>query len=209
MRAVLVPAVLLALSHPATAQPSLTPVASPPPAFGSAGEHVPSGYQTQEKPAEYKNPNTATLLALGASAVGVGGIALGYQMRDGGDTPIMMLGALVVVFGPSSGDWWASGGARFTPGLALRLAGASIMGLGLARAVDQSCIGDTCQVPLEDTQSNALLGIGAATVIGGMIYDIATAGRTAERHNASLRLAPQLVTTPRGTGAGFGISGAF
>ncbi len=202
MRAVLVIPLLLALSHSASAQPSLTPSLTPsaaPPAFDYRKPEV----------AEYKDPNTAMALSLGASAVGVGGMYLGYKMHDGGDTPVMMLGALVAVFGPSSGDWWVNGSPRFGMGFGIRLAGAAIAGLGLARAVDQSCQDNVCDAPLENPQSNALIGIGAGIVVGGMIYDIATAGRTAERHNANLHVAPQLVNTASGTAPGLGISGHF
>jgi hypothetical protein len=199
MRAVLVLGLTLALSHSATAQPALTAPTAPTPAFD---------YREARSP-EYKDPNRAMWLSLGASAVGIGGMYLGYKMQDNGDTPIMMVGALVAVFGPSSGQWWVEGTPTFTPGFGIRLAGAAIAGLGLARAVDQSCNDNVCDAPLENQQSNALLGIGAATVLGGMIYDIATAGNTARRHNAQLQLSPQVVTTAHGNAPGLGISGRF
>jgi len=202
MRAVLVLGLTLTLSHSATAQPSLTPATPPSPA------RTPYDFR-EPTPPEYKDPNRATWLSLGASAVGIGGMYLGYKMQDNGDTPIMMVGALVAVFGPSSGDWWVNGSPRFTPGFGIRLAGVAIAGLGFARAIDQSCNDSVCDAPLENEQSNALIGIGAATVVAGMIYDIATAGRTAEHHNARFRVSPQVVTTAGGTAPGLGISGHF
>jgi len=199
MRATLVLSILVLLSSSVAAQPALTPLEATP-AFD---------YRTPTKSDEYKDPTTATMLAIGGGAVGIGGIYLGYKMREGGDTPVMMLGGLVAVLGPSMGDWWASSSARITPGLGIRIAGAAIIGLGFARSVDSACVDNVCEAPLQNPHSDALLGIGAVTVLGGMIYDIATAGRTAERHNSSLRMSPQVVQSTSGAAPGFGVSGRF
>jgi hypothetical protein len=162
------------------------------------------------KPAvpEYKNPATATGLAIGGSLVGLGTIYLGAHMGNG-DTPIMMIGGLISVFGPSMGDWWASSSARFTPGFGIRVAGAAIAGLGFARAIDTNCSGGTCDAPLENKQSNLLIGIGGVTVLGGMVLDIATAGKTARKHNSHLNIGPQLVKSASGTLPGLGVDGRF
>lgn len=196
MRAALI-ACLVALPTTALAQPSLT---EPTP--------EPFEYRTKPTPPEYKNPTTATTLALGASAVGIGTIFLGSQMH-GGDTPIMMIGGLITVFGPSSGHWWAGQSAKLTPGLGIRLIGASIAGLGFARAIDTKCKTSECDVPLENGQSNTLIGIGVATVVVGMVWDIATAGRAAQRANDRYGFGPQPITTARGTTAGVGVTGRF
>ena len=201
MRAVLAISIL-GLSHSvAHAQPALTPpieVTEPSLDFRIHRPAAP----------EYKNPNTAMMLSIGASVVGLGGVYLGSTMH-GGDTPMMMLGGLVAVIGPSMGDWYVTGTPRLTPGFGIRIAGATIMGLGLARAIDTACMDNVCEAPLENRQSNFLIGIGAATIAAGMIYDFATVGRTAERHNASLHLSPQIVSTSHGTAPGFGVAGSF
>src|ERR1700675_2496507 len=99
MRAALISLVIVAVAGTAHAQPALTP-ATP----------IVFDYQ-KPKPPEYSDPTTATLLAIGGSVVGIAGIYLGAKMTPGGDTPIMMMGGLVAVFGPSAGDWFATGRA--------------------------------------------------------------------------------------------------
>jgi len=197
MRAVLIVAIVFAAVHTAGAQPALTP---PQPLVFD---------YLKPKPPEYKDPTTATALAIGGSAVGIAGVVLGAKMTDGGDTPIMMMGGLLAVFAPSAGNWWATGTARLTPGFGIRVAGAAIAGLGFVRAIDESCSDHTCKPPLENSQSNALILIGAATVVGGMVYDIATAGSAARNHNESLHLTPQVMSSVSGTSPGVGIAGRF
>jgi hypothetical protein len=191
-------AVAIAIAAPsvAVAQPSLTEPSSP---YDFVKPTTP----------EYKSPQTATALAIGASAVGIGGMILGAKMHDGGDTPIMMLGGLVAILGPSAGHWWAEQRFELTAGFGIRLIGASIAGIGFARAIDFGCKNNVCNAPLQNPQSNAMLGIGAATVAVGMIWDIATAGRAAERANARYSVSPTVVSTPTGATPGLGVTGRF
>ena len=149
------------------------------------------------------------MLSLGASVAGAGIVALGMWMRDGGDTPIMTIGALVSIFGPSAGEWWVEGRAGFTTGFGIRLGGVAVAALAFARAVDQNCDQSNCAAPLSNRQSDSTLAIGAAIVAAGMIYDIATAGGTAERHNSRFHLAPTAMVTPSGTAGGFALPGRF
>lgn len=201
MRAVLTSAIVVTWCGVAAAQPSLTEP-SVAPATSPALDF------TKPKPPEYKNPATATWLSIGASAVGAGGILLGSQMHDG-DTPIMIIGGLISVFGPSVGDWWANDSARITGPLGVRIIGATIAGIGLGRAVDQGCDDNVCDAPLQNRHSDTLIGLGVATIAVGTIWDIAVAGRHAERHNARFGLTPTTITTARGTTPGIGLSGRF
>jgi hypothetical protein len=189
MRAVII-VVLVGLSSIATAQPSLvTP--------------TPVGYTPRRDVPEYKNPDTAMWLAIGGSVVGLGGIYLGSQMRDG-DTPIMLVGGLISLVGPSAGDWWVRGGARFSLGFGARLAGFAVMGLGFGHALDKACSSDDeCAAPIRDRQSDGLITAGAVIVGAGMLYDIVFAGPTAERHNERFQLTPAIV------GNGVGVAGRF
>lgn len=187
MRAVIVIAIL-GLSAVAHAQPGLvTPTRV--------------GYTPKRDVPAYKDPDTAMWLAIGGSAVGIGGIYLGAQMRDG-DTPIMLVGALISLVGPSAGDWWVRGGARFSAGFGARLAGFAVMGVGFGHALDKACSAD-CDAPIRDRQSDTLIGIGAAIVGVGMLYDIVFAGPTAERHNSRLQLTPTIAAN------GVAVSGRF
>ena len=182
MRAVVL---ILLVSSVAEAQPSLT-------------EPQPIVMEHQKpRPPEYKRPATATALAIGGSLVGLGTVYLGHQMGNG-DKPIMVLGGLISVVGPSSGDWWASSTARFTPGFGVRLAGAAIAGVGLAR-----------NTSLADNHSLTLIGVGGVTVLAGMALDVGMAGPTAHEHNARFHLGPQIVRTTTGNAPGLGVGGQF
>ena len=190
MRAAVIVAVLVATTSIAAAQPSLV-------------APVQVGYKPKRDAPEYKDPDTAMWLAIGGSVVGIGGIYLGSRMRDG-DTPIMLVGGLVSLVGPSAGDWWVRGGARFSLGFGARLAGFAIMGVGFGHALDKACSADDeCDAPIRDRQSDGLIGIGAAVVGLGMLYDVVFAGPTAERHNERLRLTPTIAAN------GVGVAGRF
>jgi hypothetical protein len=155
------------------------------------------------------SPTTSTLLSVGGTAVGIATIWMGSKMH-GGDTPIMELGGAFALVGPSAGQWYAHGGAYFTPGLGIRLGGAALMALGFGAALDHACQGGTCDAPIRDHNSDVLIGLGAVVAAGGMVYDIATAGSEARRVN-SRRVAvdPMVMSTAHGNTTGVGLTGSF
>jgi hypothetical protein len=187
-------AVLVASTSIASAQPALTePIA------------------ITDRSEDAVSPTTATLLSLGGSVVGVATIWMGSKMH-GGDTPIMETGAAIALIAPSSGQWYSRGTAYFTPGLGMRLGGAMIMALGFGAALDNACQGGgPCDVPIRDHNSDTLIGLGAAIAVGGMIFDVATAGSEARKANRERRvsLQPTVMPTAHGTTTGLGLSGAF
>lgn len=165
-------------------------------------------FANPDEPAyEYKSPARATALAAGGTAVGLAGVYLGAQMREGGDAPIMFMGAVATIIAPSAGAWYAEDTYRFTPGMGVRILGALVMAFGYANAVDRACESDSaCTLPIRTRESDATLGVGAALVVGGAIWDIATAGRYANEANARNAAKPIVSATQLGTpvvGVGF------
>jgi hypothetical protein len=156
------------------------------------------------------SPATATILSAGGAVLGVATIWMGSKMHDG-DTPIMEMGAAIALIGPSAGQWYSRGNAYFTPGLGIRLGGGLIMALGFGAALDHACQNGTCEVPIRDHNSDALIGLGAAVAVAGMVFDIATAAGEARKANDRRRIAfePTVMTTAHGTTTGLGVSGAF
>lgn len=149
---------------------------------------------------EAKSAARATGLAVGGTAVGLAGLYLGSQMREGGDAPIMFLGAVATVIAPSAGAWYAEDTYRFTPGMGVRILGALVMAFGYANAVDRACESESmCQLPIRSRESDATLGVGAALVVGGAIWDIATAGRYANEANARYAAKPIVSASQLGT----------
>ena len=155
------------------------------------------------------SPTTCTLLSLGGAAVGVATIWMGSKMHWRRHA-VMELGAAFALVGPSSGQWYARGGALH--------AGAQHAprrrrdhGARLRRGLlDRACQGGTCEVPIRDHNSDALIGLGAAVAVGGMVFDIATAGSEARKMNRRrLAFEPAVMSTSRGTTTGLGLSGAF
>ncbi|MBA3541023.1 MAG: hypothetical protein H0T79_15540, partial [Deltaproteobacteria bacterium] len=103
--------------------------------------------------ADYKDPNRALLMSASASALGLATLYMGSTMREGGDTPIMMVGTLLSVVGPSVGAWYVKDGFTMTPGLGIRVGGLAVMGLAFGAVIDRSCV-HGCDGPLRDEQSD-------------------------------------------------------
>lgn len=143
--------------------------------------------------ADRYSPTAALALSLGATTVGAGLFAYG-AFSDGDTTTratLVDVGVVATYLGPSAGHVYT--GEFFTRGLAVRTAGALLVGAGLATELgDCGFTDDACDAsPL----AYGLLIAGAAISTAGVVDDIATAPRRARRLNraaASLSLAPQV-----------------
>lgn len=144
-----------------------------------------------------KTPVLATLISFGATAAPS---ALGYAILgddgSGGqfsDGLVLTIGASVLI-GPSAGHWYA--GKLVTSGLIVRALGF----LALSGAI--SAGGDT-------EHGIGLLFVGGGLLVGGGVYDLATADRSAREYNFAH--ATKLMLAPRvGDGQlGLGLTGSF
>jgi hypothetical protein len=147
---------------------------------------------------EPKDPKLATVLStvptvIGyATAVGV----LASDARGGTAQVIFVAGGTLAIAGPSFGNVYAG---NMSP------AGMSMRGIAMGVAfVGMFVVAAECE-DLEPCPGypvgKAFLGSAAALLVGGTIYDIATAGRDARRYNKNWRLAP--------TGNGVSVVGTF
>lgn len=174
----------LAVGTSAHAQPALTPA------------------QPRSAPvdADRKDPTTATLLSLGGTAASVGLFLVGVDREDEG---LVTAGLLTSLVTPSLGHWYA--GDYFTPGLGLRLGGATLVMAGVA-----SAIGSIDNENSSGDQGATMFVLGAGLYVGGTLYDLATAGRAAESWNtAHLQFAPTMVSSGAHTTVGLGLGGSF
>lgn len=139
------------------------------------------------------SPTVALALSLGTTAVGAGVFA--YGALSDGDTStratLVDVGVVATYLGPSAGHIYTR--EFFTRGLAVRTAGALLVGAGLATEFgDCAFEGAACDPsPL----AYGLLIAGAAISTAGVVDDIATAPMRARRLNraaATLSLAPQV-----------------
>jgi len=162
-----------------------------------------------DAPAEARDGGTATLVALGATAAGVGlalaGTRVGRPSRPAGIVSIGG-GLALAIAGPSAGHVYAGEWRHALGFTALRVASAGVMVLGLAETV--SCIDCTDRHP----EVGIGLMVGGGIALGGLtIYDLYDAHRAARRANArSLAIAPTVLPTPDGrTATGLVVAGTF
>ena len=147
---------------------------------------------------EPKSPTLATVLSAAPTIIGYATVAgvLASGARDGRARVVFTLGGTLAIAGPSFGNIYAGNNSP---------AGISMRGGAMALAfTGMFVVAAECE-DLEPCTSypvgKVFLGSAAALLIGGTIWDIATAGRDARRYNASWRLAP--------TGNGIAVSGTF
>jgi hypothetical protein len=153
------------------------------------------------QPPDDKDPAIAYVLSVGGTLApfAIGAIAYGNG-DENAPTRVLVLGGLSMMFLPSAGHWYA--GQAWTWGTTARVAGAATVALlGLYYIACEDCDPHT---------GGTILGVtGAALVVGGVVYDIATAGTAVHRWNDQHRgaLTPTVVRT--GTCWGVGIGGTF
>ncbi len=172
------------------------------PSIASADEVAPPPppmQATTVQPEEWKSPLVAMLLSVGATGVPIAAAAAVFRDDDGnGQYPdaLWAIGGVAVLIGPSVGHWYA--GKYFTLGLVARATG---FALG-AFAVNGR--------GHEDDKLGALL-VGGACLVGGAIYDLATADRSAREYNFehAKKLLPTVAPVASGTGVQIGLAGTF
>ncbi len=153
-----------------------------------------------------KDPQTAFALSLGGTAASLGVMGIGMAAQN---SNVFTLGLVSTLVTPSIGEWYA--GKPLTWGMGLRAAGATAFLGGAVLAF--KCWGDdsgSCHS--DEVATGVLVFGGAGAYVGGIIYDIATAGTAAEEFNRehALSLAPTMIRGANNTTTmGFGIGGKF
>lgn len=188
----------------ALAQPSLTP---------------PARVRRQY---DRKSEDAATWLAVAGTVIPLGLFALGARGRNDQENETLMTAGLVgFLVGPSTGHVYGTGTIG-APGFLIRSTGAltGMVGIAVGAAGVLGCSdlgaifgGPPRSAPCDDhaSESQTILGVGAALLVGGAIYDIATVGRATRRANARRwALAPTLLrSNNQSPTVGLGFSGAF
>lgn len=161
-----------------------------------------------------KDPDVALEVSAAGATVSLALIAAGLAPDLDIDSGLKLVGLGLAsgIFTPSLGAWYA--GKYWTGGLGLRLAGAAAMVTGLAKmppwCFDQCTFDEKRE--RDANESLALMGLGLAGYLGGMVWDIAAAPSAAREFNAShhVVLAPTVLGAARGGPAyGLGIAGGF
>jgi hypothetical protein len=168
-------------------------------ALGASIAHAqPSTIEPTPLPtSETKNPVIATTLSIVGTLAPIGLMASGDETLIGG-------GVIASFFTPSLGHWYA--GKFATAGMAARGVGGGLMIAGVAIALDQCGFEGSC----DSTAGTVLALTGAGLYVGGAIWDIATASRTAEDWNAAnFRITPTAVPSASGPSPGVSITGEF
>ena len=188
------------LETAALAQPSLTPPAR------------------ARRPHDRKSEDTATWLAVAGTAIPLGLFALGARGNAGeASEPLVTAGLIGFVIGPSAGHFYATENVG-APGMVIRASGGlvGLVGMGVLVTGALSCTDfgpPDSAAPCDNNESEgkAILGASVAIMVGGAIYDIATASSTARRVNARrFALAPTLLrSNNQAPTVGLALSGAF
>lgn len=166
----------------------------------------PSAVMPVQRPAAYlldpdagpKRPGTALMLsAIGAIAPPLIASAI-YDDNNGHETELLWILGTSALLGPSLGHWYA--GKVVTPGLGVRAVGFAVGAAAFGSDDLDTAVG--------------LLMISASCILGGAIYDVTMAGRSARDYNFAYatRLMPVVAPTigPGGTtGAQLGLAGTF
>jgi hypothetical protein len=151
-----------------------------------------------------KSASTATWLSVGGAAAAYIGMAESTRITDTatGATRTAVLAADVAgwIVLPSLGHFYSDD--WHPTGLAIRAAGIGAVALGVY--ADRSCEDEPCG------GSILILG-GALAVVGGTIYDIATASGAAHEYNRAhhVSIAPTVLSPPSGPVMGIGVGGEF
>jgi len=158
-----------------------------------------------------KDPFVASILAFGATALGLG-FAVGGQdparPDAGGSRLVLWAGMSALAVGPSAGHFYAG---EVRHGLVL----SAVRGVAVfAMAYPWRIVHPTCADCRSTTRGLNLIAWGGLAVWGGLtIYDLLDARRAAHRANdraRSLTIAPTVLPTPDGrTATGLVVAGTF
>jgi hypothetical protein len=149
------------------------------------------------------SPATAVLLSAGATVASWSVMLAAASDDSGRSDSLVLVGALGTLVAPSLGHWYARD--YLTAGMGLRAVGAAAMIGGVFAAFD-----DLFEDDRDDSAADTAIVLGVIAYGAGTIYDIATAGRAAQRYNDQrhhLALAP--VVNPTTGSYGVALGGRF
>ena len=163
-----------------------------------------AGAASADDAPDRKNPNVALGLSITGTVIGAA------MMVPSGDrlSASSVIGAGFLTIGPSFGQWYS--GRILTPGLGVRALGAIAAGAGVA--TDFFGCQDTSGACPDHDKGVALIAIGGALVLGGAIWDIATApshAREWNRDHASVMVTATAISSPTGVAPGLAVVGTF
>lgn len=166
----------------------------------------PSTVMPVQQPAAYlldpedgpKSPELAILLSVAGTVAPPLLASAMYGDTNEHETELLWILGTSALLGPSLGHWYA--GKVITPGLGVRAVGFALGAAAFGADDLDSAVG--------------LLMLSASCILGGAIYDVSTAGRSARHYNFAYatRLMPVVAPTmgPSGTtGAQLGVAGTF
>jgi len=189
----------LTVTRVASADPGPVPSADQPVTAPGMAAVLPRAEPAQ--PVELKSEHTALAWSLGGTAISAAMFVGGMASNNNGLAVAGLLSSLVT---PSFGELYA--GRYVTVGMGLRAAGLVALAGGLEDAL-LSCSESGCH------GGETLMAVGAIGVVGGALYDIATAPRAArsynEAHARHLTFAPTALRSGSSTVYGVGVGGSF
>jgi hypothetical protein len=186
---------VVTLSGTAVAQPALTPPVAPAP-----------------PPAElpHKDEATATMLAIGGTAVGVLALYAGGHNESEG---LLWLGIAGLTVGPSAGHIYAGENGHALGASLLRAGGMLMFGLGVIALVSSGDCIDDAPCDGGNGGGEALLWVGGLTFAVTTLYDIIDASSAARRVNAkharAWNVAPTVVPAANGPAPAVSLIGRF
>jgi hypothetical protein len=175
------------------------------------------------KPSEGpKSVETAKQLAVAGSLLGPAIAGVGFFAGGRANRNLVAVGLGVSVFAPSAGRWYAD--EVGTGLIAVRATGGAVVAAGLlyyafGEYCTSFCFKSEQEYKATELKSGgtSVMLAGAAIVIAGSIFDIATTGDAVRRYNqkhsalSTLKIAPMIqpATSSRGTVTGLSMTGSF
>ncbi|HUQ04501.1 MAG TPA: hypothetical protein VM261_18500 [Kofleriaceae bacterium] len=174
-------------AHPVWAQPGVAAPLAPPSSV--EGPPPPIAPLPKARPGAHR-PAVASMLSLGATV----GVIIAAQEEAFDDAPAAAIAAIIVA--PAAGRWYV--GQIGVPGMILR-------GFGVGVVAGSFGVRDGHGV------NEGSLILGMTLVVGGTLYDVIGAGRTAHLQNKRRWAAtPTVIASPRGELApGFALTGSY
>lgn len=160
-----------------------------------------------DAPPEPKDRGTAIALSAGGTLASAALLAVGVKAESAALAGAGLISSLIT---PSAGEIYA--GRLATPGLGIRLVSTGVAVVGFQEAF--SCfLSDSSSSCRHDSEvAGVLIVAGALGYASGILYDIATAGTTADEYNRRLhlRVTPTVIpTASSGPAVGLGLGGSF
>lgn len=195
--------------QPGPAQP-YAPQYSPRPYYAPQPyAQAPVGGLTRPAVRTIKNPGTAQLLAVGATGLG---LLTFFAAADDNNGELALVGAGLTLIGPSAGHIYAGENGRAVKMTLLRTGGLLTFIYGAVKSTQGDCI-DYCYETNND-EGEAIMYLGGAVFVAGVLYDLYDSGRAARRFNEkaarTLTVGPTMMSSAKGgPSPGVALSGTF